>query len=305
MLPAARVSDLHACPLATPGVPPIPHAVGPILPPGGVPVFINGLPAGRLGDLCMCVGPIDAIAAASYTVLISNLPAARILDMTAHGGVVMMGSPTVLIGGAGVGPGGRPITRLPNGDLQLGNGIIIHGSPGFQAQVIARLALIASTRSGMMTLNAIDGSGKTMTIVEYTGQNSFAGPDDFQDATANGKPVFDGAGNPINSWGGLGSQKIGNGSGSDVTLQFNPNLTLPNSLHPANPVPNDAVLFHEMTHGAHQMNGTYDGAPVPGWDTQEEQNTISSGTPSEASYLKERGYPDKRTNHDLGYAPNP
>jgi hypothetical protein len=70
-------------------------------------------------------------------------------------------------------------------------------------------------------------------------------------------------------------------------------------------MPNDAVLFHEMTHGAHQMNGTYDGSPVPGWDTKEEQNTISTGTPSEASYLKERGYPYKRTNHDLGYGPNP
>jgi hypothetical protein len=63
-----------------------------------------------------------------------------------------------------------PITRLPNGDLKLGNGIIISGSPEFQALVIARLAIIASTPSGMKTLNAIDSSGKTMTIVEFTGK---------------------------------------------------------------------------------------------------------------------------------------
>jgi uncharacterized Zn-binding protein involved in type VI secretion len=305
VLPAARVVDMHVCFLFTPAIPPVPHTGGPILPPGGIPVFINSMPAGRLGDFCICVGPIDAIAAGSITVLIAKRPAARITDMTAHGGLISMGSGNVLIGGTGAGPGGMPITRLPNGDLKLGNGIIISGSPEFQALVIARLAIIASTPSGMKTLNAIDSSGKTMTIVEFTGNNSFAGPDSFKDATPAGKPVFDGNGNPINSFWGLGPQQTGTGKGSDVTVQFNPNLTLPNPTDPSNPMPNDAVLFHEMTHGAHQMNGTYDGSPVPGWTTQEEQNTISTGTPSEASYLKERGYPYKRTNHDLGYGPNP
>jgi hypothetical protein len=196
-------------------------------------------------------------------------------------------------------------TRLPNGDIRLGNAIIIQGSLQFQSQVLDRLVTIANTPSGMQTLNAIDASGRTMTIVEYTGPNSFAGPDDFQDATTVGRPVFDGAGNPINSLLGLGPQQVGTGNGSDVTVQFNPTLTLPNPSAPSNPLPNDAILFHEMTHGAHQMNGTYNGAPVPGWTTQEEQTTISTGAPSEASYLRDRGYPWQRTSHDTTYAPNP
>ena len=95
------------------------------------------------------------------------------------------------------------------------------------------------------------------------------------------------------------------GKGTDVNLEFNPNLNLQNSKDPSNPMPNDAVLFHEMTHGLHDQTGTYDGNPQPGWTTQEEQNTISSGSPSEATYLQERGYPWKRADHDSTWVPNP
>ena len=93
--PAARVTDMHACPLVT-GV--VPHVGGPILPPGGIPVLIGGMPAARVGDLCTCVGPPDAIAMGSMTVLIKQQPAARMLDPTVHGGVIVIGYPTVLIG---------------------------------------------------------------------------------------------------------------------------------------------------------------------------------------------------------------
>jgi uncharacterized Zn-binding protein involved in type VI secretion len=93
--PAARVTDMHACPLVT-GV--VPHVGGPILPPGGIPVLIGGMPAARVGDLCTCVGPPDAIAMGSMTVLIKQQPAARMLDPTVHGGAIVIGYPTVLIG---------------------------------------------------------------------------------------------------------------------------------------------------------------------------------------------------------------
>lgn len=96
--PAARVSDMHVCPMVTPGVPPIPHVGGPILPPGGVTVLICGLPAARVSDMATCVGPPDVIALGSFTVLICSLPAARMGDMTAHGGSIVLGAPTVLIG---------------------------------------------------------------------------------------------------------------------------------------------------------------------------------------------------------------
>jgi NleD-like pathogen effector protein (putative zinc metallopeptidase) len=97
----------------------------------------------------------------------------------------------------------------------------------------------------------------------------------------------------------------GTGNGTDVTVQFNPSLTLPNTSDPSNPMPNDAVLFHEMNHGHHDMTATYDGSPKPGWTTHEEQNTISTGNPSEATYLREQGYPWQRADHDTTWVPNP
>jgi uncharacterized Zn-binding protein involved in type VI secretion len=99
MMPAARITDMHACPMVTPGVPPVPHVGGPILPPGVPTVLIGGLPAATVGSLCTCVGPPDSIVLGSMTVLINNRPAARMLDTTAHGGKILAGCPTVLIGG--------------------------------------------------------------------------------------------------------------------------------------------------------------------------------------------------------------
>ena len=94
-MPAARVGDMHVCPMVT-GV--VPHDGGPILPPGAITVLIGGMPAARVTDMCVCVGPPDVIVLGSFTVMISNMPAARLGDMTAHGGAIVMGCPTVLIG---------------------------------------------------------------------------------------------------------------------------------------------------------------------------------------------------------------
>jgi uncharacterized Zn-binding protein involved in type VI secretion len=96
--PAARAGDMHVCPMLTPGVPPIPHVGGPVLPPGCPTVLIAGMPAARVGDMCMCVGPPDPIALGSFTVLIGNMPAAQMGSMTGHGGSIVLGAPTVLIG---------------------------------------------------------------------------------------------------------------------------------------------------------------------------------------------------------------
>ena len=99
MPPAARVGDMHTCPMVTPGVPPIPHVGGPLLPPGAPTVLIGGLPAAVMGGMATCVGPPDSIVRGSATVLIGNMPAARMGDNTAHGGVIVVGLPTVMIGG--------------------------------------------------------------------------------------------------------------------------------------------------------------------------------------------------------------
>ena len=93
--PAARVGDMHVCPMVTVLVP---HVGGPVLPPGGVTVLIGGMPAARVGDMAVCVGPPDVIALGSFTTLICSMPAARMGDMTAHGGSIVMGHPTTLIG---------------------------------------------------------------------------------------------------------------------------------------------------------------------------------------------------------------
>lgn len=104
--PAARLTDMHVCPMQTPGTPPIPHVGGPIVSPGAPTVLIGNLPAARATDTCVCVGPPDIIVKASLGVFIVSLPAARIGDTTAHGGKIVAGWPTVLIGDKGGGGGG-------------------------------------------------------------------------------------------------------------------------------------------------------------------------------------------------------
>ena len=96
MLPAARVTDMHACPAVT-GV--VPHVGGPIIGPGAPTVLIANMPAAVMGDSCTCVGPPAAIVKGSATVLICGKPAARLADNTAHGGMITLGCPTVLVGG--------------------------------------------------------------------------------------------------------------------------------------------------------------------------------------------------------------
>ncbi len=100
MPPAARITDMHTCPMVTQAGPvPVPHVGGPLLPPGVPTVLIGNLPAAVMGGMATCVGPPDTIARGSATVLIGNMPAARMGDNMAHGGVIAVGLPTVMIGG--------------------------------------------------------------------------------------------------------------------------------------------------------------------------------------------------------------
>jgi uncharacterized Zn-binding protein involved in type VI secretion len=93
---AARVTDPHICPMVT-GI--VPHVGGPILPPGQPTVLIGSMPAARATGMCTCVGPPDTIVRGSATVMTGNMPQARLLDNTAHGGMIAMGCVTVLCGG--------------------------------------------------------------------------------------------------------------------------------------------------------------------------------------------------------------
>lgn len=94
-MPAARLTDMHVCPMLT-GL--VPHVGGPVSGPCCPTVLVGSLPAARVGDMATCVGPPDGIAAGSATVLIGGMPAARVGDITVHGGCIVAGMPTVLVG---------------------------------------------------------------------------------------------------------------------------------------------------------------------------------------------------------------
>ena len=95
MASAARVSDMHICPLSENGVP---HVGGPIIGPGAPNVLIAGMPAATVGDIANCNGPADRIVTGSTTVFINGKPAARQGDQTVHGGTIIGGTPIVQIG---------------------------------------------------------------------------------------------------------------------------------------------------------------------------------------------------------------
>lgn len=96
MPPAARIADLHTCPKVEPG--PVPHVGGPILPLGEPTVLIGYMPAARVSDKAFCVGPPDTISKGESSVLIGNKDAARLGDTTDHGGIIVAGCMTVIIG---------------------------------------------------------------------------------------------------------------------------------------------------------------------------------------------------------------
>jgi uncharacterized Zn-binding protein involved in type VI secretion len=110
--PAARLTDMHMCPMVTPGLPPIPHVGGPIVGPGCPTVLIGGMPASVMGDMCVCVGPPDSIILGSTGVFFGGMPAARLGDQCAHGGTIVLGCMTVLIGETSSGSAG-PASAAP------------------------------------------------------------------------------------------------------------------------------------------------------------------------------------------------
>lgn len=136
MPPAARVSDMHVCPMVT-GV--VPHVGGPILPPCAITVITVGMPQARMGDMAFCVGPPDVIAKGSAGVYVMGSPAARMGDITVHGGVIALGAPTVIIGEIGmatVSPGDMSVV-LP---IMLPMGAEGRGDPDVPAMVKTMIA---------------------------------------------------------------------------------------------------------------------------------------------------------------------
>ena len=131
--PAARLTDMHVCPMVT-GI--VPHVGGPIIM-GSFNVFTGKLPQAKVTDPLVCVGPPDMIVKGSTGVFVNNMPAARLGDLTAHGGVIVMGLPTVLIGetmgGGGGGAGGPPMSG--SASATAGGGTVSLAFTNFQQQV--------------------------------------------------------------------------------------------------------------------------------------------------------------------------
>jgi hypothetical protein len=296
-------------------------------------VLIQGLPAARATDILICVGPPDVIMKGSAGVFIGKLPAARMLDSCAHGGMILLGCFTVLIGetgggggggGGGAGGGTSPMAQVL-ADVAAGKSktIVIDGDLAFKADALVALANILATPSGQEWLGQMQTNGQSITIHKGApGQNDCT-PRDGATA-ANHKP----AGSDIN-W-DPGTTRL-NGFSDDVANAGN-----------------DTILFHEMVHGLHNANGDQRNGPTesfgqlgggsqrgeerstvgapadvlqpdgttrpvqqvgpPPGDAPTAQQTDYNGTgpgqnyPTENSYRRDRGIPERPSYYPTGWA---
>src|SRR5882757_8551812 len=142
--PAARLTDMHVCPMLTPGLPPIPHVGGPITGPGCPTVMIGGMPAAVMGDMCVCVGPPDTIVLGSTGVMIGGKPAARMGDQCAHGGAIVLGCPTVLIGEAS-GASAPTLSAMPISGLM---NVMKNASPILAKKIAQIVVLKEAAKNG-------------------------------------------------------------------------------------------------------------------------------------------------------------
>ena len=169
MPPAARLTDFIACPMVTPGLPPLPHVGGVIVGLCSPNVIIGGQPAARVSDFSLCIPAIpNPIIKGSATVMINGLPAARIGDTAVHGGAVVSGCPTVIIGdsanaGGGAADPGVPAAAAKSGGRSKGKagdpGMLSSG-PAMADSAAQVLALKAASKSGAAFIEICRGKPK-------------------------------------------------------------------------------------------------------------------------------------------------
>lgn len=274
--PAARMGDLHTCPLVNPG--PVPHVGGPVS--AGLPtVLIGSQPAARVGDPAVCVGPPDAIALGSFTVQIGGQPSARMGDVTAHGGVIVAGLPTVLIGDS-AGASGFSVTMQADGTVQFGNKLVVMGTRDFQAKVVtdlARMAQVLSTDpsragAGLTTLQNLDAGRHEVKIIEVGGVTGNSC--DIQNLGSAQDPAI----------------------GSASTVKYNSTREPPTAADPSVNRPADVGLHHELVHADHASSGTVDTNPAtnPNNPHVEEEDTIARDN----LYRDDRSIP-RRADHTV------
>lgn len=194
--PAARVSDMHVCPMVDPG--PKPHVGGPILPAGAPTVLIGGLPAARMGDKATCAGPPDSIVSGAFPVPIESNPAARMTDQTAHGGLISAGCPTVLIGLAGTA-----------GNVAAGSAMCNQAASGRTSGTTQQSYNNCGVESSRQLINRATGGNLSENGLLQTAINT-----GLADGTPGSPPAFaDGGTNPV------GRQAILAANGVPSTIQ--------------------------------------------------------------------------------------
>ncbi len=279
MKPAARIGDMHVCPMVTPGTPPIPHVGGPVSV-GEPTVLIGMMPAARMGDMCTCVGPPDAIAMGSPTVQTAMMMQARMGDPTIHGGMISVGFPQVLVGEAASGfPGSVPpisdmsmtVDAAGNATGTFGPNITITGTPEFVTQTLGNLTALSAFSSGKDIINSLGGN----VAITETGAGG------------------DAAGLPPGTPGGWGNPDLYNGNGTNATLDHHPNQqTVYDGSEPWMTMPPHVVLGHELTHASHITNGDVTGNPASGPAIPNDTTGLPQG----------RGREERRT---VGTGPDP
>ncbi|MHA7777141.1 M91 family zinc metallopeptidase [Roseibium sp. M-1] len=254
--PAARLTDLHTCPMCM-GVP------APIVFKCAYTVLTGKLPQARVTDMCVCVGPPppaggDPIVTGAWNVLVEKMPAARMTDLTLKGGAIVSGCFTVLIGmdgagagGAGGGAGGaagmspKQIADLKRQALmdKIKNGqssIKVEGTDEYKKKTMEALDRLAQSETGMKLLQALDSSDKTTTIkMTEPGKGNSENAENWNDG------LYDRANNKA-------------GPGSNTTVDFDPDR---DKLNAADWKTRDPAigLGHELIHSYHDVNGTTDG----------------------------------------------
>lgn len=270
--PAARIGDMHVCPMQTPAVIPIPHVGGPLVM-GSFTVLTGMVPQSRVTDLAICVGPPDLVVQGLPTVLVGMV--GGIGGFCAVFGGLLAGLKS-FVGGyprAVVDTNGKVVT-------EYNDFITIEGTPEYQAKVVRDLDLIAGTPSGQKLLDSMKDSGKKVRIHTDEGKGNWAWTDPPPPAGANPPGYLKGDGTP--------------GDPANAEIGYNPDRTSISG-PPGSPYntadwakspnrPADVGLFHEMVHGDDVMHGRLD-------STQGTNLGPKAGTPIDNSELRAAGLP--------------
>lgn len=277
--PAARLTDMHTCPICM-------GATLPIAGVGAFTVLIGGLPAARMGDFCACVPPpippIDPIIMGIPTILTMGQPQTFMGAPTGKGGVILPPCcPTVLVGFVGmpptVLPGGIIVqdVMMPDGSVvtKVGDGITIKGSDAFRGKVVNDITKLAGTPTGQGLLQSLGSSGKTLTIQQGSPPvTSYDAPmDRFRNA--------DGSSGP--------------GSNATITITGN-SETLEDGSEPWMNTPSEVVLGHEMVHAEQAQRGNITPGVTNGVNNRE---TEAVGLPP----YQNNPYTENKIRRDLGY----